>query len=86
MSQSIPTRPRAPVPRGARQGLPDWARGFAGSWAQFFLKYLLSDPRVTAVIPGTSDAGHMIDNLGAMRGPLPDPDQRKQMVAFAEAL
>jgi aryl-alcohol dehydrogenase-like predicted oxidoreductase len=66
--------------------IPDWARGFAGSWAQFFLKYLLSDPRVTAVIPGTSDAKHMADNLGAMRGPLPDPDQRRQMVAFAEAL
>jgi aryl-alcohol dehydrogenase-like predicted oxidoreductase len=66
--------------------IPDWARGFAGSWAQFFLKYLLSDPRVTAVIPGTSDAAHMIDNLGAMRGPLPDVDQRKQMVAFAEGL
>src|SRR4029077_2688606 len=31
--------------------VPDWARGFAGSWAQFFLKYLISDERVTAVIP-----------------------------------
>lgn len=66
--------------------LPDWARGFAGSWAQFFLKYLLSDPRVTAVIPGTSDARHMADNVGAMRGPLPDPDQRQRMIEFADAL
>jgi aryl-alcohol dehydrogenase-like predicted oxidoreductase len=66
--------------------LPDWAQGFAGSWAQFFLKYLLGDPRVTAVIPGTADAAHMTDNLGAMRGPLPDPDQRRQMVQFIEAL
>jgi len=66
--------------------IPDWARGFAQSWAQFFLKYMLADPRVTAVIPGTSDAGHMTDNLGAMRGPLPDPDQRRQMAAFADAL
>jgi aryl-alcohol dehydrogenase-like predicted oxidoreductase len=66
--------------------LPEWARGFAGSWGQFFLKYLLSDPRVTAVIPGTADAAHMTDNSGAMHGPLPDPDQRKQMVAFADAL
>ena len=66
--------------------IPDWARGFAESWAQFFLKYLLADPRVTAVIPGTADAAHMTDNLGAMRGPLPDPDQRRQMVAFIEAL
>lgn len=66
--------------------IPEWAQGFAMSWAQFFLKYLLSDPRVTVVIPGTSDAAHMTDNLGAMRGPLPDPDQRRRMVAFAEAL
>jgi aryl-alcohol dehydrogenase-like predicted oxidoreductase len=66
--------------------LPDWARGFADSWAQFFLKYLLADPRVTAVIPGTADAAHMTDNAGAMRGALPDPDQRRQMAAFADAL
>ncbi len=66
--------------------VPDWAAGFAGSWAQFFLKYLLGDPRVTAVIPGTSSAAHMSDNLGAMRGPLPDADQRKKMVAFIENL
>jgi len=66
--------------------IPDWARGFADSWAQFFLKYLLADPRVTAVIPGTADAAHMTDNAGALRGPLPDPDQRRQMVAFADAL
>ena len=66
--------------------VPDWSRGFAESWGQFFLKYLLSDPRMTAVIPGTADPAHMTDNLGAMRGPLPDPDQRRQMVAFADAL
>jgi aryl-alcohol dehydrogenase-like predicted oxidoreductase len=66
--------------------IPDWANGFAGSWAQFFLKYLLSDSRVTAVIPGTGDPRHMIDNLGAMRGRLPDPKERAQMVAFVEAL
>jgi aryl-alcohol dehydrogenase-like predicted oxidoreductase len=66
--------------------IPEWARKFAASWAQFFLKYLLSDPRVTAVIPGTGKAAHMTDNLGAMRGPLPDPDQRRKMVAFVETL
>jgi len=66
--------------------IPDWARSFAEIWGQFFLKYLLADPRVTAVIPGTADAAHMADNAGAMRGPLPDPDQRRQMAAFADAL
>jgi len=68
------------------QELPDWARAFAGSWAQFFLKYLLGDPRVTAVIPGTADSAHMTDNLGAMHGPLPDPEQRQRMVAFIGSL
>lgn len=68
------------------RAMPDWAQSFAESWAQFFLKYLLSDRRVTAVIPGTADPSHMIDNLDAMRGPLPDPDQRRQMVQFIDAL
>jgi len=66
--------------------LPDWAQSFAGSWAQFFLKYLLADPRVTAVIPGTADPTHLADNLGAMHGALPDPEQRRQMVQFVDAL
>jgi aryl-alcohol dehydrogenase-like predicted oxidoreductase len=68
------------------RAIPDWARGFAGSWAQFFLKYLLADERVTAVIPGTSNPAHMADNLGAMRGRLPDPDQRRRMVDFISSL
>jgi aryl-alcohol dehydrogenase-like predicted oxidoreductase len=66
--------------------IPDWAKGFAGSWAQFFLTYLLADERVTTVIPGTSNPAHMADNLGAMRGRLPDPDQRKRMVALIDSL
>ena len=66
--------------------LPDWARAFADSWGQFFLKYLLADSRVTAAIPGTSDPAHMTDNAGAMRGPLPDPDQRRQIIGFVESL
>jgi aryl-alcohol dehydrogenase-like predicted oxidoreductase len=78
---------RARLFRAVRgKALPAWARGLAGSWAQFFLKYLLGDPRVTAVIPGTSDPAHMTDNLGAMRGALPDAQQRRRMVKFVEAL
>jgi len=69
-----------------RKTLPDWASAFAGSWAQFFLKYLLGDPRVTAVIPGTANSAHMTDNLGAMRGPLPDLDERRRMVQFIETI
>ena len=69
------------------QKLPEWAADFeAASWGQFFLKYLLSNPAVTAVIPGTSNPEHMADNLAAGRGRLPDAAQRQRMAAFFDAL
>ncbi|HEX8740700.1 MAG TPA: aldo/keto reductase [Casimicrobiaceae bacterium] len=78
---------RARLFRAVRgKAIPEWAREFAPSWAQFFLKFLLADERVTAVIPGTSNAAHMTDNLGAMRGRLPDTAERKRMAAFVAAL
>jgi aryl-alcohol dehydrogenase-like predicted oxidoreductase len=62
--------------------LPVWAKDFdAETWAQFFLKFLLGNPAVTAVIPGTGNAQHMIDNLNAGRGRLPDAQQREKMLA-----
>jgi len=66
--------------------VPQWASGFAATWAQFFLKYLLADERVTAVIPGTSNPAHMTENLCAMHGVLPNPDQRRQMETFVQSL
>jgi len=69
------------------KALPEWAKEFdAGTWAQFFLKFLLGNAAVTAVIPGTADAAHMTDNLGAMRGRLPDTAQRRRMVEFLQSL
>jgi len=63
--------------------LPDWAEDFdARTWGQFFLKFLLGNKQVTAVIPGTGNADHMIDNLGAARGRLPDAQQRERMAAL----
>ncbi len=48
---------RARLFRAVRgKAIPDWARPFAATWAQFFLKFLLADQRVTAVIPGTSNS------------------------------
>jgi hypothetical protein len=69
-----------------RSSRPDWAQELAGSWPQFFLKYLLADERVTAVIPGTSNPAHMADNLAAMRGRLPDADERNRMLALLQTL
>jgi diketogulonate reductase-like aldo/keto reductase len=67
--------------------LPEWAKEFdAQSWGQFFLKFLLGNRAVTAVIPGTTQADHMVDNLAAGRGRLPDDAQRKRMVQFFESL
>ena len=63
------------------RALPEWAAEFdATSWAQFFLKFLIGNPAVTAVIPGTANAAHMTDNLGAARGRVPDAAQRRRMV------
>jgi aryl-alcohol dehydrogenase-like predicted oxidoreductase len=65
--------------------VPDWAAEFdAASWGQFFLKYLLSNTSVNAVIPGTDKVEYMIDNLNAARGRLPDAAMRKRMVAFID--
>ena len=67
--------------------LPDWTAEFdCASWGQFFLKFILGHPAVTAVIPGTSKAQHMIDNLGAGHGRLPDAKQRERMIQFVETL
>ena len=67
--------------------LPDWAADIdAASWAQFFLKYILGNPAVTAVIPGTNNPKHMADDLGAGRGRLPDVAQRQKMVALLASL
>lgn len=53
--------------------LPAWAREIeCSSWAQVLLKFVLSQPAVTCVIPGTSRAQHMADNAGAGQGVIPD--------------
>ena len=67
--------------------LPDWAKEIdATSWAQVFLKFLVSHPAVTAVIPGTDKPQYMVDNLGAGRGRLPDAAMRKRIVDFWSTL
>jgi len=62
--------------------LPDWATPFAESWGQFFLKFIVSHPAVTVVIPATSKVHHMADNLGAGFGEMPDAATRKRMADY----
>jgi aryl-alcohol dehydrogenase-like predicted oxidoreductase len=70
-------------PRVRERALPDWAAEFdATSWSQFFLKYVVSHPAVTAAIPGTTKVENLDDNLGAARGRLPDAAQRARMEAW----
>ena len=65
--------------------LPDWARDFdCASWAQFFLKYIVSHPAITCAIPGMAKPEYVVDNLGAARGRLPDAATRKRMEQFIE--
>jgi aryl-alcohol dehydrogenase-like predicted oxidoreductase len=69
------------------QSLPAWAADFdCESWGQFYLKYILSHPAVTVVIPGTSDPGHLVDNMGAGLGRLPDQATRTRMEEFFDGL
>jgi aryl-alcohol dehydrogenase-like predicted oxidoreductase len=61
--------------------LPEWAAEFGiASWGQFFLKYILSNPAVTCVIPGTGKVKYAVDNLGAGHGRLPDAATRAKMI------
>ena len=64
--------------------VPDWAKAEfdAPTWGQFFLKYMLAQPAINAVLPGTDKPEYMIDNLAAARTRLPDAAQRKRMVAL----
>ncbi len=67
--------------------LPDWASQFdATTWAQFFLKYVVAHPAVTAATPATSQARHMADNIGGGIGRLPDAAMLKRMAEFVDAL
>jgi len=65
--------------------LPEWASEFdCTSWAQFFLKYIVSHPAITCAVPGMARPEYVVDNLGAARGRLPDAAMRKRMEQFID--
>ncbi|HYN12670.1 MAG TPA: aldo/keto reductase [Burkholderiales bacterium] len=69
------------------KALPPWAAELGiQSWAQYFLKRVVSHPAVTCAIPGTGRPEHMLDNLRAGQGVLPDQKTRKRMTEYFDSL
>lgn len=73
--------------RYAHHPLPPWADEVgASTWAEFFLKFILSHPSVTCAIPATASVEHMRQNMRALHGRLPEARQRLDMVRYVERL
>lgn len=67
--------------------VPEWAHVFgARTWAHFFLKWVLGNESVTAVVPGTSGPEHLRDNMGAGLGRLPNREERTRMARLIDEL
>ncbi|MGE5303929.1 MAG: aldo/keto reductase [Alphaproteobacteria bacterium] len=65
------------------KSLPAWAKQIGcATWSQFFLKFIVSHPAVTCVIPATSKVEHLLDNMQGGIGPLPDPETRERMARY----
>ena len=73
--------------RTSGMDVPEWAQEFgATSWGKFFIKYVAAHPAVTCVTPATSKAKHMLDNIGAAYGELPDAAALRKMEALIDGL
>jgi len=69
------------------QTVPEWAADFgADTWGKFFLKYVAANPAVTCITPATSKPKHMLDNIGAAYGELPNAAALRKMEEFVDAL
>jgi diketogulonate reductase-like aldo/keto reductase len=69
------------------KAVPAWAAEFdCTSWAQFFLKYIVSHPALTCAIPATNKPDHMKDNISAAYGRLPDAQTRRRMAEYLDTL
>jgi diketogulonate reductase-like aldo/keto reductase len=70
-----------------RSPLPSFASEIgSANWASFLLKFIVSHPAVTCAIPATSRVAHVVENMGAASGPLPDSTMRRRMAAHVERL
>ncbi len=69
------------------RALPDFAREIGmQSWGQYFLKWIVSHPAITCVLPATANPKHAADNMGALFGPLPDQAMRARMLRHMESI
>lgn len=82
-----PFQQGALIRRLERHPLPPWAAEIdCASWAQFALKFIISHPAVTCAIPATTRVDHVLENMGAASGRLPDQAMRARMAAFVARL
>ena len=56
------------------------------TWSAYFLKWVISHPAVTCAVPATTRPEHVVENMAALRGPLPDRDMRQRMVRDMETI
>lgn len=71
------------IDRMMQHPLPPWAAEIdCANWAQFLLKFIISHPAVTCAIPATRRVDHVEENMGAMRGRLPDAKMRARMARY----
>jgi aryl-alcohol dehydrogenase-like predicted oxidoreductase len=71
----------------AGRALPDFAKELGiETWSQFFLKWVISHPAITCALQATSNPDHLADNVGALRGPLPDREMRARMARHMEGI
>ena len=69
--------------QAASRSLPPWAADIdVASWAQFFLKYVISHPAVSCAIPGSTKVSHLEDNQAAGHGRVPDAAMRLRMEQY----
>lgn len=82
-----PFRQRELIDWAKRYPLPAWASEIdCANWAQFLLKFIVSHPAVTCAIPATSRIDHVLENMGAATGRLPDNAMRRSMIDYVESL
>lgn len=75
------------IERLAGKPLPAWAGEIGcATWPQFLLKFVISHPAVTCAIPATSNPAHMVENLVAGRGRMPDAATRERMAKYVQDL